>query len=227
LGTLAAGIANEINNPLNHVYALIKPLRIMTRNIGNKKKQKKIDTALFAMKDCLEMTFSIIHSLKSFTGINQSEVKEIKLIQSINHILTILKSKTRNIKININVPENLSIIGNNVSLNQVMMNLIANSCDAIPDDKIGRIDITAYQKNSRVYLQVKDNGTGISKDHQEKIFDPFFTTKEVGHGMGLGLHVCQIEINKIGGNISFTSAKDQGTKFEIALPKEYELRKSA
>lgn len=227
LGTLAAGIAHEINNPLNHVYALIKPLRSLTRNLGDEKKQKKIDTALFAMKDCLEMTFSIIHSLKSFTGLNQSEIKEINFSQSIKHILTILKSKTRNIKINLDIPEDLSTLGNHVTINQVMMNLVANACDAIPEGRIGRIDIAAFEKNSRVYFQVKDNGIGISKDHQEKIFDPFFTTKEVGHGMGLGLHICQIELNKMGGNISFTSEKNQGTKFLIALPKVEEMRKSA
>ncbi|NRA44331.1 MAG: hypothetical protein HRU09_05170 [Oligoflexales bacterium] len=227
LGTLAAGIAHEINNPLNHVYALIKPLKSLTRNVGEEKKQKKIDTALFAMKDCLEMTFAIIHSLKSFTGLNQAEVKEINFYQSIKHILIILKSKTRNIKINLDIPEHLSVIGNHVSINQVMMNLVSNACDAIPEDRIGRIDIAAFETNGRVYFQVKDNGTGISKDHQEKIFDPFFTTKEVGHGMGLGLHICQIEINRLGGNISFTSAKDEGTKFVIALPKMNELRKSA
>ena len=227
LGTLAAGIAHEINNPLNHVYALIKPLRRLTRDNADKQKQKKIDTALSAMKDCLEMTFSIIHSLKSFTGINQSEVKEINLLQSTNHILTILKSKTRNISINIDVPEHLSVIGNHVSINQVMMNLITNACDAIPEGRIGRIDINATEKNGRVYFQVKDNGIGISKENQAKVFDPFFTTKEIGQGMGLGLHICQVEINKVGGDISFTSAKDQGTKFVIALPKESELRKSA
>ena len=227
LGTLAAGIAHEINNPLNHVYALIKPLRVLTRNVGEERKQKKIDAALFAMKDCLEMTFAIIHSLKSFTGINQSEVKEINFHQSIKHILIILKSRTRNIQVDLSVPKDLTIIGNHVSINQVMMNLIANACDAIPEERIGRIDIAVFEKNGRVYFQVKDNGTGISIDHQEKIFDPFFTTKEVGHGMGLGLHICQLEINKVGGNISFTSAKDQGTKFVIALPKVSEMRKSA
>jgi len=104
-----------------------------------------------------------------------------------------------------------------VSLNQVMMNLITNAVDAMPDG--GVIDIKVYKDDEKIKIQVCDSGMGIPQDIQGKIFDPFFTTKEVGAGQGLGLYIVYNEIvHKHKGKVEFTTGECKGSSFVISLP---------
>ncbi|MDP3929227.1 MAG: HAMP domain-containing sensor histidine kinase, partial [Bacteroidota bacterium] len=101
-------------------------------------------------------------------------------------------------------------------LNRTLTNLIKNACQAIPEDRVGQIDIKVYTQDTNVCFEVKDNGTGISEDKKAKIFMPYFSTKVIG--MGLGLPIVKSMVESGGGQISFESAEGIGTTFLVQIP---------
>ena len=106
-------------------------------------------------------------------------------------------------------------------LNQVALNLFVNATHAIEAKKagIGRITVRTSCRNQTLFLEVKDNGTGIPQESLERIFEPYFTTKEVGKGTGQGLSLCQdIIVKNHNGQISVESVADEGTSFFVSLP---------
>lgn len=218
LGTLSAGIAHEINNSINYVNGALIPLERKIQSTVAEKDRELIDKLLASIKEGTFLTVEIVKSLRNFTGLNQAKLKTIDLSEIVNSVLTILKSKTRNINLSIDIPENCSLTCNPVGLNQVFMNLITNSIDALDKD-LKTISIRANIENDNINIAFEDNGSGISKEIIDRIYDPFYTTKEVGRGTGLGLHIVKKEIEKHKGKIRVTSKVGLGTKFEITLPR--------
>ncbi|MES2768839.1 MAG: ATP-binding protein [Bdellovibrionota bacterium] len=218
LGTLAAGIAHEINNSVNYVNGALVPLeRIIEKNITDESSKNKTEKLMKVMKEGLGLTIDIIKSLRNYTGLNQAQFNDLNIDEIINSVLTIQKNKISNkIKVNLDIPNNLKVYGSVVGLNQVLMNLISNSIDAMPDG--GTLDIKAQEVDKFVVVEVSDTGHGIPENIQSKIFDPFFTTKPVGKGTGLGLHIVLNEIKKHSGAIDVSSVINEGTKFTIRLP---------
>ncbi len=106
------------------------------------------------------------------------------------------------------------------NIQQVFLNLIVNSLDALRDSPRKEINIDVRPDGEFIRITVKDTGDGISPEIFDRIFDPFFTTKPAGEGTGLGLSVCRNIINEHGGEITCESAVGQGTKFNILLPLE-------
>lgn len=219
LGTLSAGIAHEINNAINFVNGAIVPLeRKIQKYIPVE--EKAVTNKLFeAVKHGTSLTVDIVRSLRNFTGLNQSKVKNVSLKSVVESVLTILKSKLSKLKVENEIDENVTLTCYQVGLNQILMNLISNANDACPDIG-GVIKIKAYNQNENVKIEVSDNGKGMSPEVKSRIFDAFFTTKEVGKGTGLGLHIVHKEIEKHHGDIQVISEVGQGTKFIITLPKE-------
>ena len=220
LGTLSAGIAHEINNPLNHVYSFLNPLKSKIKNIPEQADRQKSLKAIAAMKDCLEMVFAIINSLKNFSSLNRSSLGLINIKESALDVLTILKSKLKGINITMEINENLATYTDRVSFNQILVNLLVNASDAIKVHNKGQIRINGRENGDEIIVEISDNGSGISEEIKQKIFDPFFTTKKISEGMGLGLHICVKEVEKLGGHISFRSEIDQGTTFTVCLPRK-------
>ena len=105
-------------------------------------------------------------------------------------------------------------------LNQVIMNLMSNALQAIPDK--GEISISTSNTGDRTLISIRDNGIGIPEEVRSKIFDPFFTTKEPGVGTGLGLSISYGIINRLGGKIECHSEPGHGTEFLITLPNHVE-----
>jgi signal transduction histidine kinase len=103
-------------------------------------------------------------------------------------------------------------------IDQVFLNLIVNAAQAMPEDKMGLIDIRTDCDERKVWIEVQDNGPGIPPDVLKKIFDPFFTTKDPGTGTGLGLSVSQNIIQQHGGKLEVSSTVGVGTTFKITLP---------
>ena len=103
-------------------------------------------------------------------------------------------------------------------LNQVFMNLVVNAAQAMPENKFGKILIQTGTVQDRVWVEISDNGSGISEENIKKIIEPFFTTKKVGVGTGLGLSVSIGIIQKHMGTLTVKSALGQGTTFRIELP---------
>ena len=227
LGTLSAGIAHEINNPLNHVYSFIKPLKNKTLSIPDDIERQKSQKALGAMKDCLELVFSIINSLKNFSSLNQNSWGELKISLAVSDVLTILKNKLNSIEIITEIPDSLTVYTDKVSLNQVLVNLIANAADASKNKNSRKILIQARDDHHQVIIDITDNGCGIEEKVQSRIYDPFFTTKKISEGMGLGLHICSGEMEKLGGQIKFRTNTGEGTTFTVAIPKSEAKRKAS
>lgn len=218
LGTVSAGIAHEINNSINYVSGAIIPLEKKVYALLPETADRKMIERLFAaMKEGTKLTVEIVKSLRTFTGLNQAEFKEVVVIESVNSIQTILKSKLRGIDFKCNIATDCVTHGNLVGLNQVFMNLITNSLDAL-DKAEKHIHISGFKKEENIVISIKDNGMGIDSGIVDKIFDPFFTTKEIGKGTGLGLHIVAKEIEKHGGTIKVISTKNIGTEFLITLP---------
>jgi two-component system NtrC family sensor kinase len=103
-------------------------------------------------------------------------------------------------------------------INQVLLNLIVNAAQSIPDEKVGVITIRTSSDDASVYIEVEDNGQGMSADVLQKVFDPFFTTKDPGKGTGLGLSVSQKIIQDHAGSLTVVSSVGVGSIFKISLP---------
>jgi len=215
LGTLSAGIAHEINNSLNYVNGSVKPLKKLIANSQDASKEKAI-RLLDVMQNGLKMTFDIINSLRSYTGLNMAPEKTAKLKELVNNVVTLLKNRLINVQLVVTIDERLMVNTNLVSLQQVLMNLVSNAVDAM--NGRGTLTITASAEQDDVVMMVGDSGCGISPEIRDRIFDPFFTTKDVGAGTGIGLHIVRTEVEKLHGRICVKSEVGKGATFSLALP---------
>jgi signal transduction histidine kinase len=246
LGQLVAGIAHEINNPVNFISAGVDSLsanleeirqvleiyhKVTASNVKEKLKEieeikqkveykeaiREINKLIESIRNGTKRTTEIVRGLRTFSRLDEDVLKEADIHEGIDSTLILLHNRYKN---------RIEIIKNygNIPLiecypgqiNQVFMNILSNAVDAI-DDK-GTITISTYNHGENILIRIKDSGQGIPENFVEKIFDPFFTTKGVGKGTGLGLSISQGIIEKHKGKIEVTSKPDQGTEFIISLP---------
>ncbi len=252
LGVLVAGIAHEINNPVNFIYAgvnsvirdfddiesvisKINQLSDKTNTIkkfldgfDKLKNEYELDVAKNAIKETLHdiklganRIKEIVTGLSHFSRLETENWKKANVHEEIDNVLILLKNKYKHhIEIIKNYDENLPMVDCYPGkLNQVFMNIINNSIDAI-DKKSGKIFITSSLSNKNVYISIKDTGKGISENEKSKIFDPFYTTKDVGNGLGLGLSISYSIVQEHNGNIEVKSKQNEGTEFIISLPEK-------
>lgn len=257
LGQLTAGIAHEINNPINFVSSNIKPLKrdiddlleILDSYDGLKnideldglkagilKVEKlkddidldyikgEMDLLLKGMEDGASRTVEIIRGLKNFSRIDESDSNFVNVNEGLESTLVILNNQMGG---RINLVKDFGGLPNincyAGKLNQVFMNILTNSIDAVneplPDNRQRTIWVKTRQaENDKVTISIKDNGPGMSPEVKSKIFDPFFTTKDVGKGTGLGLSIVFKIIEAHKGNITVTTKEGEGTEFLITLP---------
>jgi signal transduction histidine kinase len=218
LGMVAAGIAHEINNSLNYVNGAITPLRRLFQKSKNFEYTEQANKLTGIMQEGLRLTFEIMNSLRTYTGLNHASMREHRVIDLVRSTMAILNNRVPDgVKVEINVPDDLEVAVNGASINQVLVNLVINALDAIGDR--GLIQITAEAAQDAVRLRVHDDGPGVPHDIRDKVFDPFFTTKDVGKGTGLGLHISRKEVARHGGSLLLDTDTDQGSTFTITLPK--------
>ena len=159
----------------------------------------------------------IVQNLKNFARLDEQEYKLADLNQGLESTLNIvwneLKYKAKVTKSYGDLPQTICNLG---QLNQVFMNLLVNSAQAIEDQ--GKIDISTRKVGGSIVIEIADTGGGIAPDHLNRIFEPFFTTKAVGKGTGLGLSIVYDIIQKHAGEIAVESRPGQGTRFTISLP---------
>jgi two-component system, cell cycle sensor histidine kinase and response regulator CckA len=226
LGTLAGGIAHDLNNVL---APILMSVQILNSKITDPNLKKLISTLEAGTKRGSE----IIKQVLSFARGTEKDFGPQQLRYIVSEIEAILKQTfPKNIQLRIGVSKDLSpILGDATQLNQVLMNLCINSRDAMPDG--GRLTVTAedmymdetYARlildahpGQYVVLTVADTGTGIPLDVQEKVFEPFFTTKERGKGTGLGLSTVYTIVRSHNGLIRMYSEYGKGTEIKIFLP---------
>lgn len=263
LGQLVAGVAHEINNPVNFIYGnltyadeyvndLLDLLELYQQEYSTPTStiQAKIEAIdltflledlpklLNSMKVGAERIQAIVASLRTFSRMDEAEVKAVDIHEGIDSTLMILQSRLKGkperaeiavIKTYGDLPLVECYAG---QLNQVFMNILSNAIDALeenidgarktgdrePDAPLIQIRTELLTAN-RLLIAIADNGSGISDTVQQRLFDPFFTTKEVGKGTGMGLSISyQIVTEKHGGSLNCVSAPGQGAEFRIEIP---------
>lgn len=214
IGTLAGGVAHEINNPLGGILAFTQlVLRDLDETHPNHSDLKQIEEATLRCK-------KIVQDLLDFSRQNREEVMgPVNINDVVKKVLPLvqLQTKTHPIKINCEFTENLpSINGHHHKLQQVFLNLIANGCQAML--KGGTLTIKTFSYGGEVCAQITDTGMGISRKNMGRIFDPYFTTKDQGHGTGLGLSITYGIVQEHQGTIKVVSTEGQGSTFTLQFP---------
>jgi signal transduction histidine kinase len=158
--------------------------------------------------------------LKSFSRLDEAELKEASLQEGIESSLKILSQYYGRDKIPVKTEFALlpAIYCYPGQLNQVWMNLLANAAQAVENVSEPQVSVYTEIENGKVLISVSDNGAGIRPEVQSKIFEPFYTTKPVGQGTGLGLSICHSIIERHGGQIWCESVPGSGTTFRVRLP---------
>ena len=215
LGTLTAGVAHQLNNPLNNISTSCQ-IAIDEFESGDgpflKKMLTNIDQETLRARD-------VVKSLLEFSRSQDFCLREIQLSDVVKKAVLLARSQVPpDIAIKVDIPEDLVFRIDVQRMQEVFINLIINAAQAI--DRQGEIAIIATMDfpTKEVVIEVHDSGSGISEQNQAKIFDPFFTTKEEGQGTGLGLSVVYGIIQKHQGTITVQSVPGQGTSFFIRLP---------
>ena len=232
LGTLVAGIAHEINNPLGIIAGYAEALldRAVDPGLQAVGEFEDFPEYLRTIHHEIFRCKSILQSLLEFARPSGGTFREIDVNELIKEVLLLLKHRTARLQHRIDLRLNRElpkISADAGSLRQVLMNLLLNAIYFTPEG--GSITITTEAADTpvrpglaesvrRVRLTVRDTGTGIAPEVAGKIFDPFFTTKPVGEGTGLGLTISHRIVEEHGGSIDMESAPGQGTAFVITLP---------
>ncbi len=218
LGVLSAGVAHEINNPLNFIQGGIAGIEMFFEDNLEKQQLQKISPFLNGMKEGVKRAANIVTSLNHFSRNNDSATEKCDIHVIIDNCLIMLNNKLKHkvevIKNFTELPFNLTC--NDGKLHQAILNILSNAEQAI--DKKGVIEITTAIEQQNLKITITDNGCGIKQDIKSKISDPFFTTKEVGKGTGLGLSIAYRIIEDSNGSIKHISKEGEGTKVIILLP---------
>ncbi|MEI6080445.1 MAG: ATP-binding protein, partial [bacterium] len=214
IGTLAANIAHEINNPLGGILAYAQLLK---KNINE---SEPVHSDLSEIESACKRSKAIISNLMDFSRDTSKDTKTVftvkKLIEDTLPLMNICL-KSHKLHVDIAGNDQFFISGNMGQLQQVLFNLITNAVHATANGGDIRIKATKCS-NGQLQVDVSDTGCGIGEDVLSRIFEPFFTTKEKGKGTGLGLFVSYAIIKEHGGDISVSSKQGEGTTFSLHLP---------
>ena len=233
LGQLVAGVAHEINNPLafvmNHqatvnraLESLAGPIELHLSEIALGK-WRKARQRLGEMQEGLERIKDLVLKLRTFSRLDEGELKYVRIDESIESVLTLLRHR---LKDRIAVKRNYGDV--NVipcypgPLNQVLMNIVSNAIDAIEGK--GEIAITTGKSDSMFFISVADTGKGMPEAVRERIFEPFYTTKPVGEGTGLGLSISYGIVKRHRGMLEVRSEEGRGTEMIVRIPLHLERR---
>ncbi|MFH0918339.1 MAG: ATP-binding protein [Candidatus Omnitrophota bacterium] len=216
VGTLAGGVAHEINNPLTAILTNVQMLLS-----GDELDKESLEMIEEATKRCK----TIVQKLMAFSKkpMESTMMYRINLLEIIQRTVDFLKYQLEQDNISLEVTagkESYPVMANHDELGQVVTNIVLNARDAIKQiKKSGTVFITLLEEENWIKICIKDEGVGIPPEILNRIFDPFFTTKEVGKGLGLGLSICQSIIEKHKGKIIVESELNKGSMFVLQLPK--------
>ena len=222
IGQLVAGTAHELNNPISGAMSLVETSigTVTGWNIQADQKEEVLDDLRFSIGE-LRRSATIIKSLLDLSRQTQTYVEPVDMNRAVDDALRVLYNQYKNLPVEIvklyddSLP---SVEGNYANLGQVLINVIRNALQALPEGK-GRITLTTCRRsNDMIAVECRDTGIGIPNDLLKDIFKPFFTTKTVGRGTGLGLYLSHEIVRRHGGQIRVTSEEGQGTVVTVELP---------
>ncbi len=239
LGTLMAGIAHEINNPLSNIST---SCQILEEEIEDPDLEYK-KQLLTQIEEQTDRARNIVRSLLDFSREKVFKREVLPLRRLVEDTVKFIKAHIpAGVSLRVDIPEDVVIFADKQRMQQAFLNLIKNAAESIEDE--GTVSVTARKQSghdidaaqrmgpfkymgnrdrcvadiSTVDIEIKDTGSGIPPEHLERIFDPFFTTKDVGKGSGLGLSIVYEIIDEHGGCIAVDSMVGKGTTFLIRLP---------
>jgi PAS domain S-box-containing protein len=227
LGEMSAGMAHELNQPLNAIKMGNEYLKTMVekkRDIP----QKDLWEVATQVSEQVDRASDIINRLREFGRKTDFAKEKVNINKPIQIAVDILKQQfsLQNITVELHLEKELPpILAHNNRIEQVIFNLVTNARDAIHQKKMGDlktgreiVTIRTFKEDESVAITVSDTGIGISEDDRNRIFEPFFTTKEVGKGMGLGLYVTYGIVKDYDGKIGIQSEEGKGTTFKLTFP---------
>jgi signal transduction histidine kinase len=222
LGTLTAGVAHEINNPLAYVMG---NLGCLAEQLATLPGSKELEGMKDMVRDALEgseRVRTIVRDMRAFTRRDDHDKRtpvqiEKVLEQALAMAGVDLRHRARILRRFSPVPP---VLANETRLAQVFLNLLINAAQAIPEGRIGEHEVRLSIRESGAYIDavVEDTGSGIAPEDLRRVFHPFYTTKPAGKGTGLGLFICDGIVRGIGGSISIESVLEKGTKVRVRLP---------
>jgi PAS domain S-box-containing protein len=231
LGEMSAGVAHELNQPLNAIRIGSDLLKKVMESGDSLEGDRDLLVKVYdEIGSQVERAANIINHLREFGRKSEpDEVVKVFINKPITEAFTLLgqQLKLKQIKVNLDLDESLPpVYGVSNRLEQVFINLVMNARDAIEEmlektsqkEREGLLTIRTYQEEGRVVAVVRDNGIGMPERVKEKIFEPFFTTKDVGRGTGLGLSISYGIVKDYEGTIEVESMPGSGTIFKITFP---------
>ncbi len=218
LGILAAGVAHEINNPLNFIQGGLYGIEDVISDKNNLSDDEDFLTSLNAIREGVNRATSIVSSLNEFNHQREDSLEQCSLHHIIDNCLIMLHHL---VKGRITIVKNFSekelvVYASNGKLHQVFLNILTNAIHAIKDK--GTITVNTSLENKRAIVQIADTGIGIDKNILSRITEPFFTTKDPGKGTGLGLAITYNIIKELDGTLQFDSEFEKGTIATVILP---------
>ena len=244
LGRLVAGVAHELNNPISFVLGNVFSLQRYANRLENyldalHTGQLNTPESLSALRQALridrvmadlpqliagmiegaERTRDIVDALKRFSAVDKMTPEVVNLNEVVERAVRwVVQSASQHFAVTLDLPPGLTCTGSSGQLQQVVMNLIQNACDATALCAEPSLAIAAKLGADSVQLCFTDNGPGIAPDDLHRLFEPFFTTKPVGQGTGLGLSISYGIVDRHGGRLEAANAVSGGAIFTLTLP---------
>nr|WP_315427125.1 ATP-binding protein [uncultured Albidiferax sp.] len=218
LGTLAAGLLHEVNNPVNYSLMALN-MSMMDSLVVNSPELKE---SLGDAKEGMQRVQSIVSDLKTFAYQKPGDETNTRIFlfeKALQSALRLTGFELKGIAVSVELPMDTHVRGDEPALIGVLINLLGNAALALHKAaRTGpRIDVRAVRTGERLEVTVRDNGTGIQPDHLARVFEPFFTTRDVGKGLGLGLSVSYAIVLRHGGALRVNSEPGVWTEFAFDL----------
>lgn len=220
VGTLAAGVAHEVNNPLAGVLASIENMR------ENPDDEEMRDRYLLLIADGLKRIERTVANLLNFARPREIRLEPTSVNHNLRHVVELVGYQLRaaGVEVKLDLDPNPAVVeADHFQMEQLFLNLVLNALDAMRDG--GTLYLRTRVRGGKVIAEVRDTGHGIPAEVRDRIFDPFFTTRDVGEGTGLGLAVSGSIVAAHGGHIELETTVGKGTTFRVimaAMPGEWD-----
>jgi signal transduction histidine kinase len=223
LGTLASGIAHEINNPLTYVIANLQTLAERLPASSDGATRELADVVADALNGAERIRRLVKQVQMVSPGQHVERLTTVALREALQGALALMEHQiSHRARLICDLDQDIYVHGDLERVEQMFVNLLLNAVQAIPEGRAGeneiRVSVQELPGQGAAMVQIADTGIGIPHDVQERIFQPFFTTKPIGQGTGLGLSICRGIATALGGQITFQSEPAAGTTFRVTLP---------
>lgn len=213
VGTLAAGVAHEVNNPLAGIFTCIENMQ------GSPEDREMREKYLVLIHDGLKRIERTVANLLDFSRRREMRLEPTSINHNLRHVAELVEYQARKARIEIKYeldPREPYVMGDHFQMEQLLLNLVLNAIQAMPDT--GTLTLRTRHLRHTVRVEVMDTGTGIPDEIQDRIFDPFFTTRDPEQGTGLGLAVSDSIVVAHGGSLELESTLGKGSVFRVTLP---------